>query len=420
MKDPIIKILAFLLLTGAFMPSVKAGDKKPLLKNGSWLAVLQRPDGQQIVFNFRTSFEKNKQLIYVINGSERLLVDSIESSRDSLWIVMPFFSARFAARLLPDGNLEGVYIKSYGDRKQEIPFYAVYGNNERYNALAKPGYNISGNWDAVFGREKNVVHAIGVFEQTASGKVTGTFRTATGDYRYLEGVLSGDSLKLSGFDGGHAILFVAKIQNDSTIAEAHYYSGLSGHEVWTAKKNASVQLPNSYEQTKLRPGENRLNFRFPSTNGDSLSILDKRYQGKVVIVQILGSWCPNCMDETAFLSEYYKKNQSRGVEIIGLAYERTTSFDQSKKALEPFQKRFAVQYPFLVTGVAVSDTLRAQKTLPQLEAIKVFPTALFIDKKGIVRAIHTGFDGPATGKYYDNFKHEFDEEIEKLLKEDQL
>ena len=418
MRNYIKSLIILLLLIAGILPAVKAGEKKPFLKTGSWRAVLQRPDGQQIVFNFTTAIEKNKQLIYVINGNERLLVDSIKRDGDSLWIFMPFFSSRFAAKIQPDGNLEGIYIKSYGDRKQEIPFFAVYGNSERYATSAKPGYNISGNWEAVIGKGKNPTQAIGVFEQSGHGKVTGTFRTATGDYRYLEGIISGDSVTLSGFDGGHAILFTAKLDNDSTITRADYYSGLSGHETWTARKSATVQLTDGYEMTKLKPGENRLTFRFPSTNGDSVSLLDEKFKNKVVVVQILGSWCPNCMDETAFLSEYYKQNQRKGIEVIGLAYERTTSYNESKKALEPFQKRFGVQYPFLITGVSVSDTLRTQKTLPQLEVIKAFPTTIFIDKKGIVRKIHTGFDGPATGKYYEAFKQEFDEEVAKLLKEE--
>jgi len=413
-----VKMLIVFVLMVVFVPAVTAGEKKPFLKTGTWRAILQRPDGQQIVFNFSAAFEKNRQLIYVINGSERLLVDSVKYNGDSLWILMPFFAARFAARLQPDGSLAGSYIKNYGDRKQEIPFAAVYGEEDRYTVAAKPNYNITGNWETTFGKGKNPVQAIGVFEQSANGKVTGTFRTATGDYRFLEGIQSGDSLKLSGFDGGHAILFTAKIDNDSTITEAHYYSGLSAHETWTAKKNRSIQLPDSYEQTKLKPGESRLNFRFRATNGDTVSILDGQFKNKVVIVQVLGSWCPNCMDETAFLSDYYKKNQSRGVAIIGLAYERTADFNESRKALEPFQKRFGVQYPFLITGVAVSDTLRTQKTLPQLEAIKAFPTTIFIDKKGTIRKIHTGLDGPATGKYYELFKQEFEEEVAKLLKEE--
>lgn len=419
MQRHLITLLTVMLLMACLLSAFKAGDKKPFLKSGTWRAVLQRPDGQQIVFNFITAVEKNKQLLFVINGNERLRVDDVKREGDSLWIDMPFFASHFTARVLPTGNLEGIYSKSYGDKKQEIPFYALYGNSERYTAAAQPGYNIAGNWEAVFGKGRRMEQVIGVFEQTGNGKVTGTFRTPTGDYRYLEGIVTGDSLKLSGFDGGHAISFIAKLDNDSTISQADYYSGPTGHETWTARKNAWVQLPDSYEQTKLKPGESRLNFRFPSTQGDTVSIRDERYKNKVVVVQVLGSWCPNCMDETAFLSDYYKQHRNKGVEIIGLAYERTTDFAGAKKALEPFRKRFAVQYPFLVTGVAVSDSLRTEKTLPQLEAIKAFPTTIFIDKKGIIRKIHTGLDGPATGKYYEVFKQEFDEEINTLLKEDE-
>ncbi|MFL5747651.1 MAG: peroxiredoxin family protein, partial [Niastella sp.] len=337
MRKHLITLLTVMSLMACLLSAFEAGDKKPFLRSGTWRAVLQRPDGQQIIFNFATVVEKNKQLLYVINGSERLLVDSVKREGDSLWIDMPFFASHFTARVLPDGNLEGIYSKSYGDKKQEIPFYALYGNSERYTAPAKPVYNITGNWDATFGKGKHLVQAIGVFEQTGNGKVTGTFRTPTGDYRYLEGIVSGDSLKLSGFDGGHVILFVAKLDNDSTITEGNYYSGLSGHETWTARKNARVQLPDSYEQTKLKPGETRLNFRSPSTKGDTISIQDEQYKNKVVVVQILGSWCPNCMDETAFLSDYYKQHRKEGVEIFGLAYVRTTDFAGAQKALEPFR-----------------------------------------------------------------------------------
>ena len=50
---------------------------------------------------------------------------------------------------------------------------------------------------------------------TPDGRVTGTFLTETGDYRYLEGVVDGDSLKLSCFDGSHAFLFHAALDQDS-------------------------------------------------------------------------------------------------------------------------------------------------------------------------------------------------------------
>jgi len=137
-----------------------------------------------------------------------------------------------------------------------------------------------------------------------------------------------------------------------------------------------------------------------------------------VIIQIMGSWCANCLDETKFLADYYKRNRSRGVEIIALAYELTTDIKRSQKSVSKFQQLFNVQYPMLIIGVAAGDDKRTEKTLPQLTPFKSFPTTIFIDKKGNVRDIHTNFYGPATGKYYIEYKRKFYQAVDNLLNED--
>jgi peroxiredoxin len=412
------KIWLGLMLAGSLATSSKAEDnKKAVLKTGIWKAVIQRTDGQQIVFNFEVKPVNGKTVLYVLNATERLLVDDIRQQGDSIWITMPFFDAHFAAVIKSNGSLEGKFIKISGDRRSEIPFYALPNNKERYQATIKPKYNVSGRWAVRFEEDKNITLAVGEFQQFANGKVTGTFLTPTGDYRFLEGSIYQDTLKLSTFDGSHVYLFVARLDNDSTITQAAFYAGATGKETWVAQKDPHAQLPNGDDAVKLKPGESKLNFRFPSTNGDTISIGDTRYKNKVVIVQILGSWCPNCMDETTFLVDYYKKNKQRGVEVVGLAYERTTDFERSKKALATFQKRLGVNYPFLITGVPVSDPQRTEKTLPQIERIQGFPTTIFVDKKGNVRKIHTGYEGPATGKHHEVFKKEFEELVTALLNE---
>jgi hypothetical protein len=126
------------------------------------------------------------------------------------------------------------------------------------------------------------------------------------------------------------------------------------------------------------------------------------------------------MDETAFLSEYYKKNRERGIEVVGLAYEYSTDFHRSAKTLRKFQQRYAVDYPMLVTGVTTIDTLKTEKTLPQLTSIKGFPTTIFIGKDGKVKKIEPGFMGPGTGQYHEIYKKEFETTIETLLKEKTL
>jgi hypothetical protein len=123
------------------------------------------------------------------------------------------------------------------------------------------------------------------------------------------------------------------------------------------------------------------------------------------------------MDETAFLSDYHNKNKQRGIEIVALAYEYSSDFKRSQQSLRKFQQRFNVQYSVLITGVTVSDTLRTEKTLPQVTRIKVFPSSIIIDKKGKVRKLDTGFFGPGTGQHYDTYKREFFGTIDKLLEE---
>jgi thiol-disulfide isomerase/thioredoxin len=389
---------------------------KPLFKSGIWHAVIQRTDGQQIVFNFESKTVNGRQVLYVLNAKEHLLVDSIQSQGDSVFIQMPFFESGFRCKIKDDGNLEGIWIKRLADKDQVMPFKAIYNQKQRFAVNARPKASVSGRWAVNFKDGKNEENAVGEFNQQGN-YVSGTFLTVSGDYRYLEGVVNGDSLKLSGFDGGHAYLFTAKIVNDTVLSNGSFYSGATGYESWTAKKDSNASLPDGYEQTHLRTGESKLNFKFKSIDGNEVSLSDPRFKNKVVIIQIMGSWCPNCMDETKFLSDYYRKNRDKGIEVIALAYERSTDFDRSKASLLKFKQRFDVQYPILVTGVTVSDPLRTEKTLPQLDKIDAFPTSIFIGKMGDVKKIYTGFSGPGTGEHYDEFKKEFDETIHTLLNE---
>jgi len=149
-----------------------------------------------------------------------------------------------------------------------------------------------------------------------------------------------------------------------------------------------------------------------------IGIADDRFKNKVVIVQIMGSWCPNCMDETSFLSGFYKDNSAKGLEIIGLAYEYINEFSIARKNLMRFKNKFDVQYPMLITGVTSADSLRTEKTLPEMSQIKAFPSMILIGKDGTVRKTHAGYAGPATGIHHENFKQKFTEDINALLAEE--
>ncbi|SDL78538.1 peroxiredoxin family protein [Pedobacter antarcticus] len=384
-------------------------------KKGNWRASIQREDGKSIVFNLEAAEVKGKNVFYIVNEPEKMLISNITRKQDSLFLDLPFFESEFRVRLIGTDSLSGSWVRKGIQKDIVLPFTATAKNPERFKAEhGAANSSVQGKWKVSFIRGGKARPAIGQFIQQGN-KVSGSILTPSGDYRYLAGIVTGNKLKLSTFDGVHAMVLDADLNKDQ-LSNGHLYSGMAGYEEWTAVKDENAKLEAA--QTSLKDGESgHLNFSFKDLDGKQVSINDSRFKNKVVIVQLLGSWCPNCMDETAFLSDYYKQNKNRGVEVIGLAYEYTGDLKRSKASLQKFRDRFDVQYPILITPTTVTDSLRTEKTLPQLTGIKVFPTSLILDKTGKVVEIHTDFYGPGTGEYYTRYKDEFEHTITRLLKE---
>src|SRR5690606_31161626 len=101
---------------------------------------------------------------------------------------------------------------------------------------------------------------------------------------------------------------------------------------------------------------------FPDANGNMVSLDDDKYKHKVVILQIMGTWCPNCMDETKFLSPWYNANKERGVEVIGLAFERKDDFSYASARVKKMVGKMDVKYDILIAGT--DDKENAAKSLP--------------------------------------------------------
>ncbi|WP_162852686.1 TlpA family protein disulfide reductase [Dinghuibacter silviterrae] len=387
------------------------------LYHGWWQGNLVRPDGQNIVFNFLVRDSAGKTVLYVRNASERLLVDDIRFAGDSVHIRMPFFEAGFRLQLQPDGRLTGQFVRRLAQGELVQPFFAVPRTTERFFLSNGPAtVQAQGRYAVRFiGRNGATLDtAVGEFFQDGN-HVTGTFLTPSGDDRYLEGVVTGDSLKVSTFDGNHSFVFAAAIDGNHAL-HGRVYSNIAPSGTWEGVWNPQAGLPDEASHL-LNKDSSVLHFRFPDLDSSLVSIGDARFRGKVVVIQIMGSWCPNCMDETAFLAPWYKANRHRGVEIIGLAYERSTDFARSKRGVETFKNRFHATYPMLITGVTVGDPDKAAKTLPQLDAINAFPSTLFLDKHGRVRRITAGFEGPGTGEHYAEFQKDFNDYIDSLLAE---
>jgi peroxiredoxin len=385
------------------------------LTKGTWRAAIAREDGNPIVFNLGVAQQKGKTVFYIVNGEEKMLVNDVTRVKDSLFVDMPVFESSFKLKIESADSLSGSWIKRGAVKDVTLPFAASAKQQYRFAAVnGDATAQAAGKWKIDFVDGDKHSPAIGNFKQKGNN-VTGSILTPSGDYRFLAGIVTGNLLQLSTFDGVHAMVFSATINGDQ-ITDASSYSGKSYTQKWTATRDANAALPNE-KLTRVRDGESgKLDFSFQDLDGKQVSINDARFKNKVVIIQLMGSWCPNCMDETAFMSDFYKKNKKRGVEMIGLAYEYTSDVERSKASLRKFQKRFDVQYPVLLASATVGDPQRTEKTLPQLTPIKVFPTTLILGKDGKIAEITTDFFGPGTGDYYTAFVAEFEKKIDALLK----
>jgi len=388
-------------------------NEKIELSEGLWLMELEVSDREVLPFNFnlnRSATGGYSMEIY--NADETITFDEIEIKGDSIVIRPPVFAGYMAGRLTSN-KIKGQFIKE--DLERIVPFIATHGIEDRFRKNKSSTKNVSGIWETEFsqGTEDNYM-AKGIFTQSGD-KVNGTFRTTTGDYRYLEGVVSGDSLKISAFDGAHAFLFTAKA-TDSTLNGA-FYSGNHFKEPFTAKRNEAFELPDADSLTFLKEGYDKLTFSFPDADGNLISLEDARFKDKVTLVQIMGTWCPNCLDETKFYVDFLKNNPDKDLEIVALAFEYAKTKEGAFKSISRLRDRINIEYPIVLAQFGTSDKEKAQEKLPMLNHVISYPTTIHIDKKGKVRKIHTGFNGPATGEKHEEFKKEFKEFVGSLLAE---
>ena len=275
--------------------------------------------------------------------------------------------------------------------------------------------SVSGEWSAVFKDSQGTSPAQGELVQQGE-RVTGTFLTPTGDYRYLEGSYEDGVLRLSTFDGAHAFLFRAEAQADGTL-EGDFWSRGSYHATWKARRVAAGQpvLPDAWTQVGLTNREGRFGFHFPDLDGHDVASSDPRFAGKVVLVNVFGSWCPNCNDEAPLLADWYRRYHDRGLEIVGLAYEYTGDPARDAQFVRRYAARHGITYPLLLAGT--SDKKAAAKTLPDLTAVLAFPTSIFLGRDGRVRKIYSGYAGPGTGEHHEELVAEWEKLLGGLLAE---
>ena len=405
-------LICFILLT-AF-----AGCGKQALRQGPWLGVII-PDSTQpaMTVNFNMNLNTDAtgtQLIEITNAGEKIAVTEVRLSADSIIFSLPVFSSQVYAVIKGDSMIGKYYPKGKGENRV-YRFYALAGVTDRFpKDTIAPVANVSGRW-AFTENPGTADQSVDVGEFVQEGSlVKGTILTTTGDYRFLEGKVSGKDFMVSCFDGAHSMIFRAEINPEGNLINGLLIGSPSWKTPWTAMRNDSIQLPPSEKLVWIKEGASTLNFSLPDLNGNMVSPLDERFKGKVLIIQALGSWCPNCMDETRMYNDLYKKYNAQGLEILALSFE-TSDFEKSKKRMQRFIEQTGAAYTFLWAGETSRDN-RA-KLLSGIEGQMAYPTTIFVDRKGNMRKVDTGFSGPGTGVYYEKLILQTEEYIQTLLSE---
>ena len=387
----------------------------PELEPGRWRAWLDSPGGE-LPFGLELSAGEAGWTAAILNGEERLTIERVTVAGSAVALDIDHFDAHIEATIDSSTRLTGRWWKTGKlGAISELPFHAVHGETQRFSALAgeTDGAGVEGRWSVRFAGEED--EAVAEFASGAGNRVTGTFLTTTGDYRFLAGSFEGRRLRLSTFDGAHAFLFDAELGDDGTLT-GDFWSRESWHDTWTATRAPEVALDAATEQIAWVGGVPLSEIVYPDLDGNPRALDDAAFAGKARVLEVFGSWCPNCNDATSYLVDLHERYRERGLSIVGLAFELTGDFDRDAKQLRIYRDHHGIEYPLLVAGT--SDKDEASAVFPLIERVKSYPTTIFLHADGRVHTVYSGFSGPATGDAHERLKEQFERTIEELLGEE--
>lgn len=377
-------------------------------------AKLESPGGN---LEFELVLEKDRdqlKSVTIVNGSEKIAVnDAIWHFPGAFEFGFPHYNSVIKAKHGIDVPiLAGTWTKRSGDKIVEMAFRASQidsgGLANKFRSMPSAA-KFAGRWTVTF--ESSPDPAVAIFEADG-GLVVGTFLTTIGDYRYLNGHVESDVLRLSTFDGSHAFLFDAKLTGDDSLA-GNFWSGTSWHETWTATRDDQATLPDGFEQLEWKEQPTWSTIKLHNLDGTETNLDPTTAFGELTIVNIFGSWCPNCHDEAPYLVELQNKYGSQGLRIVGLAFEASGEVERDAEQVKRYVRRHAIPFPIFLAGI--SDKREAALALGFVDQLKAFPTTVFADKAGKILSVYSGFSGPATGVEHDQLKSRFESIIRRNL-----
>lgn len=376
---------------------------------GNYKAYLQLNETTQLPVHLSVEKKQKQTILVVHNAEERIELTNGIKKGDTTVLAFPSFDSELRFITHKKKEIRGYWINYNKANNYKIPFFANFNLKDHKNG--EQISDLTGQWETHFSPETDDEEtALGIFEQK-NNQLTGTVRTETGDYRFLQGKMDGNKFYLSAFDGSHAFLLKGTIK-DKKI-QGFFYSGKHYSTDFYAIYNPSFELRDPDSITTVDTNKD-FHFNLKNLDGTDYSYPNKDTKGKVVIIQIMGTWCPNCMDETNFYKELYETYHDKGLEIISIGYESADSFEEQARKIATLKERKNLAFTFLVGGKA-SKNLASQQ-FSMLNEVISFPTSIFIGRNGEVKRVHTGFNGPSTGEVYLEYVEKTKALIESLLK----
>lgn len=406
--------LLFALFVACSPDLGKEAHQTPKIKQGHWL--LEFNIGKEKIPVNAFFSDKNDTSVFIFkNADETILTENIFFLGDSVFITLPVFGTKIEGEIKNDSTFNGLWYNTTKAADYKLPFHASYNKTRRFSPSEKVPADFSGKWEVTFSPGKeNANKALGSFEQS-DDEIKGTFMTETGDYRYLQGNVDGEIMQLSCFDGAHAFLFKSSMIDKDTI-KGSFWSGNHWQEDWIAVRNSKFKLRHPDSINVVHDSASLSQLVFQTLEGSSFPLNDPSLSGKVVVLQIMGTWCPNCMDEARDFSMFYENFNNEGLEVLAVCFERSDKLEEANRKIKRFKRETGAQYPFLFGGAV--ERVKKDRLFSLIGGISSYPTAVYIDRSGKIRKVSSGYYGPGTGIYHERYLSASKDFIEKLLNEE--
>ena len=376
--------------------------------SGLWDASVVVNGGIEVPFRFEIAGSGTAIKGSFFNGDEKVTSTTGSFENGALTLSFDEYGTKVEATL-KDGRLEGQY--SRGTRGAPYPFQAKrFAPAPVGDAPIPP---IAGLWNIQVGKSSKGEAAWQLIVRQSGAEASAAILRVDGDTGTLTGTYRDGKFVLSHFSGARPLRLELTPASDGTLSVVQNNDNpFTAVRADQARAKGLPQPSDPSRFTSVKDPTEPFRFSFPDLNGRVVSNTDEKFRGKVVIVSISGSWCPNCQDEAPFLGELYKKYRSRGLEIVSLSFEEEAQLKNPVR-LRAFMKRYGIEYTVLIPG----EPKELADRVPQGVNLSSFPTTFFIGRDGRVRAVHAGFPGKASGEFHTQAKEESTATVERLLAE---